>query len=252
MILVFGGTTEGKIIATLLEEKRIPYIYSTKTNIDFIEGKYGNFRYGPFSVDSLEDFCFKQNIKAIVNGSHPFAIELHKTIFTVSSKHDLPVLRFERKEILKTVNPLVQYFDSYEVAMDYLLNNPISSLLALTGVQTISLLKNYWEKHTTYFRILPRDPSLAIAASSGIPLENIIQEFPNGNIDSIKKIILNKNIKGIITKESGDSGFLTQKIEAALQSGIPILIIKKPPVPSTFIKVFSREELSEQIDNLVL
>ena len=41
MILVFGGTTEGRKVAKLLQEKSMLFVYSTKTNIPFEENKIG-------------------------------------------------------------------------------------------------------------------------------------------------------------------------------------------------------------------
>ena len=48
----------------------------------------------------------------------------------------------------------------------------------------------------------------------------------------------------MITKESGDSGFLTTKIEAAMTCEIPIIILERSKLPSIFIVVSSEEELA--------
>ena len=57
MILVFGGTTEGKKVATLLEGLAMPFVYSTKTNISFEETevskkfKNSDFGYNKITID---------------------------------------------------------------------------------------------------------------------------------------------------------------------------------------------------------
>jgi len=43
-----------------------------------------------------------------------------------------------------------------------------------------------------------------------------------------------KSIEVVLTKESGNSGSLSIKIDAAESLGIPIIIIKKPSLPSYF------------------
>ena len=53
----------------------------------------------------------------------------------------------------------------------------------------------------------------------------------------------------MLTKESGESGFLSTKIEVALQSNIPILIIERPKLPETFVSVFNEDELIFQLNN---
>ena len=56
MILVFGGTTEGKKVAGILEKEEYHYFYSTKTKIDFLSGNYGTYRYGAFNNEALTNF----------------------------------------------------------------------------------------------------------------------------------------------------------------------------------------------------
>jgi len=43
MILVLGGTTEGRLTAGLLDELRMPFIYSTKTPVEPFATSYGFF-----------------------------------------------------------------------------------------------------------------------------------------------------------------------------------------------------------------
>jgi len=242
MILIFGGTTEGKIVAKLLEQSGYAFCYSTKTETDYQPGEY---RSGAFTKESLEAFCETRNIKLVIHASHPFATELHKTI------HDavkVPVLRFERTYPEHIHHPLVKYFDDYNTAINYLLHNPVR-LLALTGVQTIPKLKEYWQKHYTIFRILPRESSVQQAIAAGFPEEQLLAEMPGDNNEL--QIIQRFDIQGIITKESGESGFLSIKIKAAQEAGIPILIIKRPSLPETFIPVHDEQELLNQLNRLL-
>ena len=86
MILVFGGTTEGKQAIEVLEALQLQYIYSSKTEINVELGEYGLYRSGAFSVESLAQFISDKNITAIIHASHPFAEELHRTIEEVAEK----------------------------------------------------------------------------------------------------------------------------------------------------------------------
>jgi len=229
MILVFGGTTEGRKAMALLEQAGLPYCYSTKSAVEIPSQTYGTYRYGALTVSSLKAYCASHNIKVIVHASHPFATILHQTI----AEAGLPVLRFEREYPARTTHPLVYYFDSYNAALDYLSVHPVKKLLALTGVQTISQLSNYWSKHTTLFRILPRESSKEQALAAGFPAEQLISEMPGNEA----ALIATHSITGILTKESGESGLLSVKINEALQAGIPIFIIAKPAMPAEFISV---------------
>lgn len=237
MILVFGGTTEGRKTMALLEQAGIPYCYSTKSAIDIPSQTHGTYRHGALTTTALQEFCQEQDVRVIVHASHPFATILHQTIAAAG----LPVLRFEREYPARTVHPLVHYFDSYEAAMDYLSVHPVKNLLALTGVQTISQLTRYWQHHETFFRILPRDTSMEQALAAGFPKEKLIMEMPGNEA----ALIAQHHITGILTKESGESGLLSVKINEALTAGIPIFIIARPAMPAGFISVNEHDLLDQ-------
>ncbi|MFK7059167.1 precorrin-6A reductase, partial [Flavobacterium oreochromis] len=243
MILVFGGTTEGKKVAKWLEKRALPYFYSTKTEIEFDQGQFGHYRFGAFTTTDLISFCQKNHIKTIIHASHPFAELLHQCIEEVSTVLAIPVFRFERAYPERIVSKEVNYVKNYEEAINYLHTHTFSNLLALTGVQTIEKLKPYWEKHTTYFRILPRETSVTIAEKVGFPSQNLILEFPNTNIDDEIATIKKYNCEAVITKESGESGYLSVKISAAKYCNIPIIVIERKPLPSSFILVSNENEL---------
>jgi precorrin-6A/cobalt-precorrin-6A reductase len=250
MILVFGGTTEGKKVAGMLEKHALPYYYSTKTEIAFDAGRYGQYRHGALTAADLQTFCKTQRIKAIVHASHPFATVLHDTICTGAQALSLPVFRFERTYPQRREHPLVRYMDAYQAATDWLIQHPVRRLLALTGVQTIAPLKHYWEKHDTIFRILPRESSLALARAAGFPEEQLILEMPGNDLQQESAMIRQLNIGAVLTKESGDSGFISTKIDAALENNIPILIIERPVLPATFIPVMDEASLMEHLKHL--
>lgn len=249
MILVFGGTTEGKIVASVLEKECMHYLYSTKTKIEFNTGEFGEYRFGGLTGIGLTEFCTKNKVHIIIHASHPFADELHKTIHEVSLDLKIPVIRFERTFTDKSTNELIHYVSSYEQAIDFLISNKIQSLLALTGVQTIAKLKPYWENNKAIFRILPRESSVNLALKEEFPKENLILEFPSDDLDYELDVVLKSKCEAVITKESGNSGFLETKIKVALMTKIPLIIIQKPELPSTFISVNNKVDLVETIFN---
>ncbi|AMA48910.1 MULTISPECIES: precorrin-6A reductase [Flavobacterium] len=248
MILVFGGTTEGKKVAKFLEKEALSYFYSTKTEIKWDEEySFGNYRFGALTPNELIQFCTKNKIQIIIHASHPFAELLHECIAQASQILSIPVIRFERKYPKKIISKEIIYVKNYKEAIDYLMGGTFSNLLALTGVQTIEKLKPYWEKHSTYFRILPRKSSIIIAEKAGFPTKKIIMEYPSNDLNYEINIIKKYNCDAIITKESGESGFLSTKIEAAKRNNIPIIIIQRKPLPNSFILVSNEIDLFNAI-----
>lgn len=71
MILVLGGTTEGRIAVQTLEEAGKPFYYSTKGNEQEVPLHNGIRLQGGMDKDSLESFCRKENISLLIDAAHP-------------------------------------------------------------------------------------------------------------------------------------------------------------------------------------
>lgn len=246
MILIFGGTTEGRKAVSVCDEVGKSYYYSTKGDSQKIESAHGIHITGSLNEENMLSFCKEKGVKLIIDAAHPFAEVLHQTIAVTSKELNIPVIRLERnypehdKDIL--------WFDSYDDAISYLKSNHIKNLLALTGVNTIAKLKPYWSQYDCRFRILDRDESRAIAQKEGFPFNKIL--YYNQGDD---EILLFEKLKpqAIITKESGESGGFHEKVQAARKLKIPVLVVKRPPLSETFISVYGENGLRKQIEALL-
>lgn len=246
MILIFGGTTEGRKAVSVCDEAAKPYYYATKGDLQKVETVHGIRLTGAMDQDLMAGFCKEEDIKLIIDAAHPFAEALHQNIATVSHNLNIPVIRLERNYPEHEDNLL--WFDSYHDAIRYLKNNKIDNLLALTGVNTISKLKPYWEKYTCWFRILDREESRSIVVKEEFPFERVL--YYNQGEDETP---LFEEIKpeAIITKESGESGGFNDKIRAAQKLNIPVLVVKRPSLSPSFISVYGENGLRKQIEKLL-
>jgi cobalt-precorrin-5B (C1)-methyltransferase/precorrin-6A/cobalt-precorrin-6A reductase len=238
MILIFGGTTEGKQVAKILDELEYPYYYSTKTKVDY-EGK-GTPIHGVMTLSLLETFCQKHGITHIINASHPFAVQLHQMISDISIT--LPLIRFQRQFSPRILDQNVSYVDSFKEAIYHFNKNSYSSLLALSGVQTITKLQPYWKDHLTWFRILDRDSSRTIADEAGFPKTKLLFGYPQSKAEEME-LFTKLSPDVIFTKESGSNGKLEEKIAAALAVNIPIVILKKPKISNRYLCIDTEVEL---------
>ncbi len=246
MILIFGGTTEGRKAVKVLDEAANPFYYSTKGNSQKIETAHGIHISGGLDENSMLAFCRDKNIGLIIDAAHPFAEVLHQNIALVSEQLNIPVVRFERN--YADENPDLLWFDSYDQAVDYLEKNDVDNLLALTGVNTISKLKRYWQNHNCRFRILDRDESRSIVKDEGFPISKVLYYKQEED----ERLLFEKlSPQAIITKESGDSGGFNEKIKAARKLNIPILVVRRPRLSSLFVPVYGENGLRKQIEFLI-
>ena len=167
MILVFGGTTEGRKAVEVLEEAGNTYFYSTKTGEQDITLHHGIRLDGALEAEAMRMCCRQHEIRLMVDAAHPFATQLHQTITEVASDMQIPVIRYER--IYPPRDPSITWIDDYsQVPTD------IHSLLATTGVQSISKLKYLETKGIkVIYRILNRDSSIQLAHQHGASDEQL-------------------------------------------------------------------------------
>ena len=244
-------------VISVLADMGHRFWYSSKTEISIDLPPNGQYRHGAFTPETLTDFCRQQAIGLIIHASHPFAAELHRTIEEAASRTGIPVVRPEREYPAPVEHPLIHYTPDYPELLLALEDerfwqqaSPPEPVLALTGVQTIARLQPYWRRRRMLFRILPRDNSLAIARGAGFPEKDLLLSFPAATVDEEFALIRSTGAQAILTKESGESGFLSIKITAAITAGIPLFIVCRPPLPSGFIKVHGPAALTREIKKI--
>jgi cobalt-precorrin-5B (C1)-methyltransferase len=214
MILVFGGTTEGRKAVEVLEEAGRAYYYSTKTGEQDITMYNGLRIDGALDGEAMQAFCQEHDIRLIVDAAHPFASQLHQTIAQVSGSLNIPTIRYER--IFPPRDSSITWIDDYsQVPTD------IHSLLVTTGVQSISKLKPLETLGVkVYYRILNRESSIALALKQGASEEQLC--FFNDPKD------ISIDAEAILLKESGLSGGFPEKVEAAKARGMKVIALKRP------------------------
>lgn len=246
MILILGGTTEGRAAVGVAEAGNAPYYYSTKGEGQEIALTNGCRITGALDAEAMEAFCREKEIRLLVDAAHPFAGELHRTVARVADRLSLPVVRYERKYPPR--DPEITWCDTYEEAIERMEACGIGRLLALTGVQTIRRLAPFWQKHPCWFRILGRDESVSLALEQGFPAERLIAASPAEAPDAL---ISRMHPDALLTKESGESGYFCEKIKAAEAAGIPVFAVKRPALPDSFIRVYGENGLRKAIERLV-
>lgn len=237
MILVFGGTTEGRKTVEVLEESGSPYFYSTKTGEQDLTLHHGQRIDGALDAEAMLTFCRENDIRLMVDAAHPFASQLHQTIAEVSDALKIPAIRYER--IFPERDACLEWLDNYEQVP-----HDIKTLLATTGVQSISKLKPLETKGVkVYYRILNRESSIALAQKQGARMEQLCY------FEDPKDVPVEAD--AILLKESGLSGGFQEKVDAAKAKGMRILVLKRPEAPAVFKIVNGPYGLRRAVEKLL-
>ena len=226
MILVFGGTTEGRKAVETLEEAGSLYYYSTRSDGQQVELLNGIRLEGELDVPKMIAICREHDIRLIIDAAHPFAEELHRNLLFLAKHIGAPIIRYER--IYPEHDSDLIWCKDYEEAIRQLEARGITRLLALTGVNTIGRLRPYWEKHEDcWFRILNRRASKYVAMANRFPEERLVYYQTDGT----KELIEAFHPQAIITKESGLSGGFEEKVAVAREAGISVFVVERPEYP---------------------
>jgi cobalt-precorrin-5B (C1)-methyltransferase len=222
MILVFGGTTEGRMAAKVLEESGATYYYSTRSDLQDIQLVHGYHVTGAMEVPEMVAFCQEHDIRLIVDAAHPFAVNLHRNVVDLAGQIGVPVIRYDR--IYPPHDEEFVWCKDYNDAISQLEAHGINRLLALTGVNTIGPMRAFWQQQECWYRILNRDESLDKVQKAGFPADHLVYYEK----DDTAALIQQLSPQAIITKESGMSGGFDEKVHAAQQAGIKVFVVERP------------------------
>lgn len=246
MILILGGTTEGRQAVETLDSGVGRYFYSTRDSFQKVECHNGVHLCGAMDVDEMTRFCRQNEIKLIIDAAHPFARNLHATVAEAARNAGIPVIRFERRYPYAKDEDLI-WCDSYNDAVDKMFAHDVRGLVALTGVQTIGMLKRFWSERKCRFRILDRADSKLKAQQAGFPAENLLYYKEGSESIDFEDFIPD----AVITKDSGLSGGVDRKLALARAKGWKIFIVKRPDLSPDFITVDGVDGLRMAVERLI-
>ncbi len=226
MILVFGGTTEGRMAAKVLDESGTIYYYSTRSDVQDIQLAHGVRLTGTMELAQMKVFCLEHDIALIIDATHPFAQNLHYNVVNLAQQLGVPLIRMNR--IFPPHDADLVWCRDYDDAISQLNKHNVERLIAFTGVNTIGKLKDYWQHNECWFRILDRDESREATATAGFPQDHLVYYESHGTEQLLKQLLP----QAIITKESGTSGGFVEKVDAARRNGVLTFVVECPPYPS--------------------
>ena len=186
---------------------------------------------GRLTANQLGQFLQQQQITAILDASHPYAVEISQMAIQAAAKQQIPYLRFERLPVKAQAikDSQVICFDSFDtlLAGNYLHQQRV---LLTIGCQALPLFRSWQDKSTLFARILPAIASIETALAAGFSSERIIALRPPVAADLEKVLWRHWDISLVVTKASGVVGGEEVKRKVAAELGIPLIVIERPRV----------------------
>lgn len=227
---LIGGTTESAAIAweVALDNSISCLVSVTTVSAQKLYPIAPNLQVwvGTLKPHELEDFLHQQNITAVLDASHPYAVEISLNAISATQKLQIPYLRYERPAI---DNSSVTNLDSFAtlLAGDYLLSGRV---LLTIGYRSLPLFQSWQEKTTLFARILPSPVALETALNSGFTNSRLICLRPPISTELERSLWQQWKISLVVSKASGTAGGEDVKRLVAQQLNIPLILIDRPVV----------------------
>lgn len=221
--LIFGGTSEGRELAELCAENGVPAWVSVAT--DYGASLLGGVKVltGRLTEGEMLNLIVQNGFDLVVDATHPFAREATANIRRACAAAGTRLVR-----VVRETGPVGggRYFDTVPALIAYL-SKTDGNILVTTGSKELAAfcgLANYRERCAV--RVLAG--AAGRCAELGFAPERIITGrgpfSVKANIEHIKKF----DARFIVTKDSGAAGGLVEKLTAAEELGVGVLILKRP------------------------
>ena len=247
-VLVFGGTTEGREIAGWLSARgTCSVVVSSLTEYggSLVEGLPNvESLTGRMLPDAMEHLMRDRAFACVVDATHPYAAGVSASIAASCEASGTPRLRVLREG--EPEGPWAGVADAAEAAE--LVAGRAGNVLLTTGSNDLPIyveaIDDYQER--VYARILPMEKSIASADSLGIPLDHIIAMKGPFSKELNSALIRQFDIKMLVTKASGKSGGFWEKVEAARECGVELIVIRRPIQEEGLSLEDAKRELEER------
>jgi precorrin-6A/cobalt-precorrin-6A reductase len=227
MILILGGTGEARELAA-----RVPHAVSSLAGrVSAPRLPVGEVRVGGFGgVDGLAQWLRDNRVDAVVDATHPFARQITAHAFEACALVGVPLLILRRPGF--TARDGWQWEDSVASAAR---NLPGSRVFLTTGRQDLAEFAAC-EQWFLARMVEPPEPPMPQR------IEVLLSRGPF-TVDGELELMRSREIDVLVTKDSGGA-MTSAKLEAAEQLGIPVVIVRRPPMPAAKTVATVRDALA--------
>jgi len=232
---LIGGTTESADLAAAIALAHLPCTITVTT--EAARSLYPpvpglRVLVGRLEVEKLEQFFQEENIVAVLDASHPYAIEVSQAAIAMATHQQIPYLRYERPAV-KTVSssdasPVIQ-LDSFNTLLtgNYLQDQRV---LLTIGYKPLVNFQPWQDRSTLFARILPSLSALTAATKAGFTSDRLLAIRPPVPAELEKALWRHWGISLVVTKASGTPGGEDVKRDVAAELGISLIVITRPDV----------------------
>ena len=235
-ILIFAGTTEGRTMAEYASAHSIRCFVSVATDygkslIEHLEDI--TILTGRMDEKEMEHFIEENDIRLVIDATHPFAREVTENIRSACEKARI---RLEEVRYVRCIRPFenrssdeqIIYTESVQEAVEYL-KKTTGNILIATGSKELHLyteIENYRER--CFARVLSTEPAVRESVRLGFEGKHLFAMQGPFAPDLNLALLRQTKASYFVTKETGKAGGFEEKVEAAEMAGAVLVVIGRP------------------------
>lgn len=232
MIFFMAGTSDARELALAIQKKGYPLLASvvTETAARGLSSVGIEARYGRLDVEAMVQLMRQSNVRLLVDASHPFAEEAHKTAMAAADTTLIPYIRYERSQHNFANHEGITCVDTYEQAAEFAARKK-GSVMLTTGSKTLQIFSSRLLGDPSIrlvARMLPLIENMEKCEELGVEQKNIIAMQGPFSRELNKALYVHYQTTLMVTKESGGPGAVDEKVKAALELGIEVVVIGRP------------------------
>lgn len=223
-LLIFGGTTEGRVLAEKAAAlgAEVTVSVATPLGAEELSGLAGiHVLAGRMDQSAMEPLL--AGFDCCVDATHPYARLVTAAVRAACEATGVPLRRLLRQK--SDAEGAVEVSGCAEAA-EYLMDKSGNILLA-TGSKELRAF-SILSRERLFPRVLPTHESLAACEALGIPHRNILALQGPFTKDLNTAILRQYQISWLVTKDGGGPGGFQEKYDAAREAGAGLILIRRP------------------------
>ena len=233
-VLLLSGTSEGRPLAQALLEAGFA-VRATVTRAEACATLFGSpiadapgsltVEARGFTEEGLSEFLARGEVDLVLDATHPFAVRITRLAHAVCGRLGVPFIRYERPDWEPP--PCTQQVDSFAEAAT-LLPSLGKRVLLTIGAKQLKHFASLQDRLTLMARILPCVASLQQALAAGFTPDRLLCLRPPFSQEFNRALLREYRAEVLVTKASGREGGVVEKVLAARELGIEVVMIRRP------------------------
>ncbi len=256
-VLVFGGTIEGRQVSDYLNENKIFHTLCVATEYGeevLTPRQYLEIRQGRMDMEAMCRFMQDGAFCAVVDATHPYAVEVSQNVRSACEKTGHPYLRYLRPGTGsgrgasggEGASGECVYVNSAREAAQYL-ETQKGQIFLTTGSKELHIFTECISDRSRLFaRVLPSAKVIAACRELGLEGKQICGMQGPFSADMNEAMMRQISASFLVTKDTGTSGGFPEKTEAAKRLGVRTVIIRRPEETG-----YSWEEITQRLGQIL-